>query len=157
MGKIITHKIKALAYIFGQLFMAPLFSFLQCDRHQLVGLILGNPNQITAILTESDSPCLTCLAASVGEKNIANNYSNEAMCGQADGATSAITFSARWMQRRKSGPDCLSAASFRAVRSASYGHLTLLRVAPSACLHMAGLNEPCSVGIADQIRMDLIF
>mgnify|MGYP002063597571 CR=1 FL=1 len=53
------------------------------------------------------------------------------------------------MQRRKSGPDCLSAASFRAVRSASYGHLTLLRVVPTACPHKAGFNEPCSVRIAD--------
>jgi hypothetical protein len=42
-----------------------------------------------------------------------------------------LRLSARWMQRRKSGPDCLSAASFRAVRSASYGQLTLLRVAPT--------------------------
>ena len=49
---------------------------------------------------------------------------------------------ARWMQRRKSGPDCLSAASFRAVRSASYGPLTLLRVAPTACPDKARFNEP---------------
>jgi hypothetical protein len=34
----------------------------------------------------------------------------------------------------------LSAASFRAVRSASYGHLTLLRVAPTACPLKAGLS-----------------
>jgi hypothetical protein len=44
----------------------------------------------------------------------------------------------------------LSAASFRAARSASYGHLTLLRVAPTACPHKAGFNEPCSVRIADR-------
>jgi hypothetical protein len=49
---------------------------------------------------------------------------------------------ARWMQRRKSGPDCLSAASFRAVRRASYGPLTLLRVVPTACPDKAGFNEP---------------
>jgi FtsH-binding integral membrane protein len=59
------------------------------------------------------------------------------------------------MQRRKSGPDCLSAASFRAVRSASYGHLTLLHVASSACPHKAGLNEPCSVRIAAIAAFDL--
>jgi hypothetical protein len=28
--------------------------------------------------------------------------------------------------------------------------LTLLPVAPTACLHKAGCNEPCSVGIAGQ-------
>ncbi len=57
------------------------------------------------------------------------------------------------MQRRISGPDCLSAASFRAARSASYGHLTPLRVAPSACPHKAGLNEPYSVRIAALSRI----
>jgi hypothetical protein len=44
-----------------------------------------------------------------------------------------------------------------AARSASYGHLTPLRVAPGVCPLMAGFNEFCSVRIAGAPTKSLQF
>jgi transcriptional regulator GlxA family with amidase domain len=59
------------------------------------------------------------------------------------------------MQRRNSGPDCLSAA-------ASYGHMALLRVAPTACPHMTGfmdlLDENANIKIlAPLVQREIFF
>ncbi len=52
-------------------------------------------------------------------------------------------------KRRTSGPDCLSAASFRAARRACYRHLTAWRVASATCSTHVGYNESHSVRTAE--------
>ena len=106
------------------------------------GVMAFYGRQCTAILAESDSLRLISLAASDGNKFSRTATTTRPCAGRRSAPREQLRLSARWMQRRKCGPDCLSAASFRAVRSASYGPLTLLRVAPTACPDKAGFNEP---------------
>jgi hypothetical protein len=116
--------------------------------------------------SESDSLHLICLAEFIGKNYSQIAKTTRPCAGRRPTPHEQWRLSARWMQCRKNGPDCLSAASFRAVRpvpsvppagSASYGHLTRLRVASTACPHKAGFNKPCFVRIAGWIPTGCLF
>ena len=92
-----------------------------------------------AILTESDSPRFISHGASAGIKISRIATITRPCGGRGTAPREQLRLGARWMQRRTNGPDCLSAASFRAVRSASLraldavacGAVPLARIRPS--------------------------